>query len=477
MLQLNHCALLMVGGMLAFAPLDPAFAEEATAAKPASTKSITYTKDVAPILFEHCARCHRTGEVGPFSLMTYEDASKRAEFITDIAHERRMPPYHADPNYGDFKNVRRLSDDQLATLAAWAKAGAPEGDKADLPKPPVFVDGWQLGEPDLILKMPEPFTIPAVSRDIYQVFVLPTGLTENRTVAAVEFRPGNRKVVHHAIMYLDNSGAARRKDVADKNLGYRSFGGLGFMPSGGLGGWAPGVNPLRLPEGFGKFLAKGSDLALQVHYHPSGKEEADQSQVGIYFTKEPAKRIITGIALFNTNIFIPPGEQNYRMTEEVTLPCDVNAMGIWPHMHLIGREMKVTAVLPDGTPVPMLWVKDWDFNWQDGYEYREPVKLPKGTKLKLEARYDNSQGNPQNPNNPPAMVHFGEETTDEMCLCTIVVYPDKPNEMSKLFTLPHSRLGAALGGGTLPDNGGKIRELLKKFNNKPEKKTGVGTRQ
>ncbi len=418
----------------------------------AQANDVTFTKDVAPILYKHCVQCHRPGEVGPFSLLTYADAAKRADFIAQITQKRQMPPFHADPNYGDFKNVRRLSDAELATLAAWAKAGAPEGNKALLPAPPQFNGGWQLGVPDLILKMPEPFLVPANSHDIYQVFVLPTGLITDRTFAAVEFRPGNRRVVHHAIMYLDNSGAARKKDEADKELGYRSFDGLGFLPSGGLGGWAPGVSALNLPAGFGKFLAKNSDLALQIHYHPSSKDETDQSQVGIYFTKQPPQRIVTGIAMYNTKIFIPPGEKDYRMVEEVELPCDVHAMGVWPHMHLLGREMKLTAVLPDGKLVPMLWIKDWDFNWQDGYEYRQPLQLPKGTKLKLEARYDNSAENPQNPNSPPALVYYGEKTTNEMCMCTILIFPDQPDEMSKLFTMPHSRLGAALGGGILPVN-------------------------
>lgn len=416
----------------------------------AHAQGVTFTKDVAPILYKHCVQCHRPGEVGPFSLLSYEDAAKRANFIAQITQKRQMPPFHADPDYGDFKNVRRLSEPELATLAAWAKARAPEGDKTLLPAPPKFTVGWQLGEPDLILKMPKPFLVSANSRDIYQVFVLPTGMLVDRTVAAVEFRPGNRKVVHHAIMYLDNSGAARRKDEADKDLGYRSFGGLGFLPSGGLGGWAPGVSVLNLPEGFGKFLAKNSDLALQIHYHPSGKDETDQSEVGIYFTKQPAQRIVTGIALYNTKIFIPPGEKDYRLVEEVELPCDVSAMGVWPHMHLLGREMKLTAELPNGKPVPMLWIKDWDFNWQDGYEFRQPLMLPKGTKLKLEARYDNSIENPQNPNSPPALVHYGEKTTNEMCMCTILIFPDQPDEMKKLFTMPHARLGAALGGGILP---------------------------
>ncbi|MDX1964781.1 MAG: hypothetical protein SFX18_16650 [Pirellulales bacterium] len=451
---------------------DPAVATDAAdSAKPSADSvqlpqgPITFTKHVAPIMYANCVSCHRPGEVGPFSLIEYQDVAKRADFIREITHDRRMPPYHADPNFGDFKNVRRLSEQDLAIIDAWTAAGAPQGDIADLPPLPKFTTGWQLGQPDLILKMPQAFTVPAVSDDIYQVFVIPTGLTQDRTVAAVEFRPGNPKVVHHAILYLDNSGTARRKDDAEPGMGYRSFGGVGFLPTGGLGGWAPGVTPMRLPDGFGKFLSKGSDLALQIHYHPNGKEETDLSEVGIYFTPEPAKRLVTGIALFNPRFNIPAGKKDYEVNYEVTVPCDIHATSIWPHMHLLGREMKVVAKTPDGQTIPMIWVKDWDFNWQDGYEYRQPLKLPKGTKIQLTARYDNSSDNPQNPHKPPRAVHYGEQTTDEMCLCTVQVYPDNPAQLSKLNSLPFSRLGAALGGGTVAlTPGEKLRRMLQRYN-------------
>lgn len=418
-----------------------------------AAESATFNKDIAPILFKNCASCHRPGEVGPFSLLKYEDAKKRAEFIREVTHDRRMPPWKADPDYGHFADVRRLSDDDLKTIDLWVKAGAPEGNPADLPAQPSFAEGWQLGEPDLILKMPEPFSIPAQSEDIYRCFVIPIGNETDRTVAAVEFRPGNRSVVHHAILYLDDSGVARRRDASDPGQGYRSFGGPGFVPTGGLGGWAPGSSADRLPDGVAKALRAKSDLVLQIHYHPNGKPETDQSQVGIYFTKKPVQHMVTGIALLNPRVDIPPGDRNWEITDGVTLPVDVLALGISPHMHLLGKDMQVTAELPDGSVVPMVRVRDWDFNWQGSYRYAEPVRLPKGTRIRLIAHYDNSADNPTNPHSPPQRVRWGEQTTDEMCLCTIQVYPERPENLRQLFKLPHGRLGAALAGGTLPESG------------------------
>jgi len=425
-------------------------------------EAVTFNRDVAPILWKHCAGCHRPGEVGPFSLLSYQDAAKRADFIQEITASRRMPPWKAEPGFGEFHDVRRLTDAELGTLAKWAQAGAPEGSPADLPPQPHFPEGWQLGEPDIVLKMPEAFELPGEGPDVYRCFVLPIGNDMDRTVAAVEFRPGNRKVVHHAIFYLDASGAARRRDEADAGPGYASFGGPGIPPTGGLGGWAPGVTPRFLPDGVGKYLRKGSDLVLQVHYHPSGKTESDQSTVGIYFTKRPATKIVVGVPLLNRRLYIPAGEERYRVTNDVTLPVDVNAIGITPHMHLLGREMSVNATLPDGTRQPLILIKDWDFNWQDQYLYSSPVQLPKGTKIELEAYYDNSANNPQNPNTPPQPVRWGEQTTDEMCLCVVQVVTDRPADRLELMRLTGSRLGLALGGGG-PESGRPQLDALRRW--------------
>ncbi|MFO0807364.1 MAG: hypothetical protein U0746_01935 [Gemmataceae bacterium] len=407
---------------------------------------ITYSKHIAPILYKHCASCHRAGEVGPFPLLSYKDAAKRAEFLKDITASRQMPPWKAEHGFGEFLDERRLSDEELKTIAKWADSGAPEGDPKDLPPAPTFPEGWHLGKPDLVLTMPQPFTVPAAGRDLQQCFIVPIPITEDKTVVAVDFRPGNRKVVHHAILYLDSTGAARRK-AGDAGY-YSTFGGPGFLPTGGLGSWAPGAEARRLPEGVGKFIRKGSDLVLQIHYHPNGKEEIDQSSVGVYFATKPAEKLVAGIGLISRTIDIPAGKSDYTVaSDSAPLPADCTALSIGPHMHNIGRDMKVEARLPDGSVKPMIHVTDWDWNWQGAYYYKEPVRLPKGTVLHMEARYDNSTANPRNPSNPPKRVRWGEQTTDEMCLCGVQVVTDNKADLLKIVTMRGNQLGLLLGGG------------------------------
>jgi hypothetical protein len=406
---------------------------------------VTFNKDVAPILFKNCASCHRPGEIGPFSLLTYKDAAKRAKFLAEVTASRQMPPWKAEPGYASFLDERKLGDADLKTIAEWAKAGAPEGDPKDLPPAPKFADGWQLGEPDLILKMTKPYTVPASGRDVIRSFVVPTGVPEDRTVAAVEFRPGNRKVVHHAILFLDADGQARKKDGEDGQPGFRTFGGAGFRATGGLGAWAPGSTPRPLPDGVGRYMRKGSDLVLQIHYHPDGKEEADQSQVGVYFTRKPVEKLIGGLAVMKRLTPIPAGEKAYKVSaSSVPLPADVDLLSVFPHMHWIGREMKIYAETPDGKEVPLFWVKDWDFNWQGSYAFAKPVRLTKGTVVKMEAVYDNSTDNPRNPNNPPKRVTPGEGTDNEMCLCGMTLVTDSLDDLRKVSLMRGSGALATL---------------------------------
>jgi hypothetical protein len=257
--------------------------------------------------------------------------------------------------------------------------------------------------------------------------------------------------VHHAIFFLDSAHAARKLDGKDGMPGYNSFGGPGITPTGGLGGWAPGMIPHRLPEGVGKFLRKGSDLVMQVHYHPSGKEERDQSSIGIYLTEKPAEKIAVGVAMQARRLRIPPGETAFEVTaQSAPLPCSVKALTIFPHMHMLGKEMKVWAEAPDGTETPLIWIKDWDFNWQGAYLYESPVPLEKGTVMKLKASYDNSASNPRNPNSPPKLVRWGEQTTDEMCLCSVSVMTDSLNDLIKIASMPGNGLGIIVDGGLLP---------------------------
>lgn len=423
----------------------------ALAAAPA-VAAPTFNKDVAPILWKQCASCHRNGEVGPFPLLTYKDAAKRAEFIVKITQSKRMPPWPPEPEFGSFHDERRLSKEELKTLADWAEAGAPEGNAADLPAMSKFPEGWQLGEPDLVLKMPRAFTIPAEGRDVQQCFVLPMGLDVDKTVSAVDFRPGNRKVVHHAIFYLDHNGIARLKEKESKDVGFRTFGGPGFMPTGGLGAWAPGSTPRFLDEGMGKYVQKGSDLVMQIHYHASGKEETDLSSIGIYFTKKPVTKYLGGVALINQRISIPAGEKDFKLAGKTEpLPVDVQAVSVFPHMHLIGKEMKTYAVAPDGKEIPLIWIKDWDFNWQGSYYFKEPVKLPKGSVIKFEARYDNSVDNPRNPSNPPQRVTWGEQTTNEMGICGLQVITETPADMRAVMKMRNHMLALILGSAPPPD--------------------------
>lgn len=418
----------------------------------------TYSKDVAKILHQHCAACHRPGEVGPFPLLTYEDASKRAQFIADLAKEKVMPPWKADVEYSHFKDVRTLSDAEIKTLVDWASGGAPRGDSKEEPAAPKFTEGWQLGEPDLILKMPESFTVHAEGKDIYRCFVIPIPIEQHKMVSAVEFRPGNRSVVHHALFFLDGLGQGKLKDRMDGGPGFESFGGPGIIPTGGLGGWAPGMSPRNLPDGTARFLKKGQDLIMQVHYHPTGKEEKDLSMVGIHFADKPVKQIISGIAVRSRDIYIKPGEKRHHVTAESgELPVDVNAMFITPHMHMLGKEIKVRAVTPTGEEIPLIWIKDWDFNWQDSYQFAAPVKLPKGSVVKLDAYYDNTAENPRNPSSPPKLVKWGEQTTDEMCLLSLQVVTEKVSDIPKLMAMRGNALGAALGGGLL--RGNKLEDL------------------
>jgi hypothetical protein len=404
-----------------------------TGGRSKSQAKVSYTRDIAPLLQANCVACHREGEVAPFPLLTYADAARRARQIVRVTQSRFMPPWRPEPDFGHFLNERRLTERELALFEEWAEGGVPEGDSADLPPPPRFTEGWQLGEPDLVFKMPEPFEVPADGRDVFRNFVIPLDLDEDKLVAVAEFRPGNRRVVHHSIFYLDNTGVARRKDAADPGPGYGSFGGPGFLPSGSIGGWAPGQMPQRLRDGMGRQLRKGSDLVVQIHYHPSGKVETDQSMVGIHFVKQGSRKIVVPITIVDRGLYIPAGVPNQPMSGGYKLPTDVTLIGVIPHMHLLGREMKVTATLPDGTREPLIWIKDWNFNWQDQYHLAHPAHYPKGTRLDVEAVYDNSDGNPLNPNSPPKEVTWGEQTTDEMFVCFFLMTTDKSDELLPLM--------------------------------------------
>lgn len=391
-------------------------------------EKVTYARDIAPIVQNQCVNCHRAGEVAPFSLTSFEDVAKRARMIAEVVSSRQMPPWKLAANFGHFLDERRLTDRQIALLVRWAELESPRGDPDDLPEPRQFGDGWQLGTPDLVLRMPEAYHVPATGPDIFRFFVMPIDIPEDKVVVAAEYRPGNPRIVHHAILYVDGSGVARQRDAADPEPGYPGLVSGGFVPQGALGFWAPGYSPRFLPNGAGRMLRKNSDLALQLHFHLSGKEESEQSTIGLYFAKKPTTLHAAEFAIGTVNVDIPPGESRHRMTARLTTPVNLTLVSVTPHMHLIGKEMKVTATLPDGEVRPIVWVNDWDFNWQDQYHYVQPIELPKGTRLDLEAYYDNSEANPANPNSPPRRIEFGLESTHEMCLCGMGILTENPKE-------------------------------------------------
>jgi len=393
-------------------------------------EKITFNRHVAPILWKHCADCHHPGAVGPFSLLTYKDAAKRARFLKDVTASKRMPPWKAAAGFGDFSHGRGLSESELETLARWADSGAAEGAAANLPRPPSFPESWQLGKPDLIVKMSAAYSVPAGGPDLWRCFVIPMSLDSDKTVAAVEVRPGNRRVVHHVSLFLDDRGQARTKDGKDGKPGYDSFGGPGIVPTGNLGGWTLGGMPRFLPANVGRALKKGSDLVMQVHYHPTGKPETDLSEVGIFFTRKPAQQILTTLVVSRNDLAIPAGAQDYHVVaQSAPLPVDVTALSVAPHMHNLGRNVKVTANLPDSRSVPLVRIDDWDFHWQETYEFAKPMRFPKGTVIRSEVKFDNSSSNPKNPNEPPKLVRWGTNITDEMMVCIVEVIARNPEEL------------------------------------------------
>ena len=389
--------------------------------------TVTWSRDVAPIVQQHCQGCHRAGDIGPFALETYGEAYRERRKILRAVEQRKMPPWKPVPGFGDFQSVRRLGDTEVALIRDWVASGAEEGDPRDLPPPRRWPDTWSLGAPDTALGPDKAFEVVPSDRDLYRCFVIPTSFAEDRYVSAVEFVPGNRKIVHHVLTYIDTTGESARLDDAEPGQGYTCFGGPGFRPAGGLGGWAPGARPQTNPDGVGVLLPAGARVVMQVHYHHRGAAaERDRTQIGLHFARKPVDQRVRSIPILNRGFVIPAGAPRHEVRASFTVPANQNlhALGISPHMHLLGREMTVSATYPDGTVRPLIRIDDWDFHWQGGYDYVEPVPLPGGTRVDLVAVFDNSAGNRRNPSKPPREVRWGEGTTDEMCIAFLRVTVD-----------------------------------------------------
>jgi len=424
-----------------------------------SVGPVTFYRDVLPILQNRCQSCHRPGEAGPFPLVTYRQALNWASDIKEYTQSRKMPPWKpvAGPK---FQNERKLSDREIAALAAWVDGGVPPGDVKDAPPPKKFAAGWELGAPDLVLTLPDEFQLGPSGSDLYRFFVLRTNLPEDRYVEAVEVRPGNRRVVHHAVLFVDRQGRGRRLEeriraraqsaqreaqvssasrstlraALDHGPGYSLALSLaflpGFLPDSGLGGWAPGHVQRRLPEGAGYFLPRGTDIILQLHYHRTGRLEKDRTQVGLYFSgqaKMHAKmRHLQGVTVPAQFLSIPAGAERFRVRGSITVRQDCRLHAVMPHMHLLGRDIEVTMTPPDGTSQTLVAVKDWDFNWQETYFFEKPISVKAGTRFAVAGMFDNSAGNPNNPHQPPRRVLAGLETTNEMCAGFLAVTAEQP---------------------------------------------------
>ncbi len=395
------------------------------AGREACAKAPTYHGEVVQILQKNCQDCHRTGQVAPFSLLAYEQARKRASDIAAVTKARKMPPWPASTSEGGpFRDERVLTAEEIATLEEWVLAGCPEGNPSDAPPPREWASDWALGPPDVLLTPSQSYTLGAEGGDEFRVYVLPSGLTEGKWFRAVDFKPGNTKVVHHILAAFDIGGRAQKLDQADPGPGYRVFGGYGLIPSGGLSGWAPGKRPQYLPDGEGRYLPAGADVLLQIHYHKSGKVESDQSAIGLYYATAPVEKQVRGSMVLpprknflgRPDLHIPAGAERHEVTGSMEVPTDVHLSGVSPHMHWIGKDFLLKAIRPDGTTVTLVRIDQWNFNWQGTYDFVKPVALPKGTRVEMVAHFDNSADNPANPSAPPREVGWGEQTTDEMCI-------------------------------------------------------------
>ena len=367
--------------------------------------SLTFSKDIAPILYKNCIGCHRTGEIAPMSLMTYKEVRPWAKAIREKVANRQMPPWDLDSKYGKWENDLRLQQKEVDAVVAWVDGGAPEGNSKDLPPLPKLATGWQIGEPDIVFQMPVEFTVPAEGAVPYQHFTVPTNFKEDRYVQALEARAGNLSVVHHIVMYVrDPAEQARSRGAQGRKFN---------IADGILGALSPGQTPFRARPGEAKLIKAGSQLVFQMHYTPNGKETKDRSIVGLIFAKQPVDKIVNSKAAFDTRFVIPAGAQNHEVKAVYEFEDDSHIISLMPHMHVRGRDIVYRAIYPDGRSEILLSVPRYNFNWQVYYYPAKPIPAPKGTKLEAVAHYDNSTRNPLNPD-PGKDVRFGEQTWDEM---------------------------------------------------------------
>jgi Flp pilus assembly protein TadD len=406
-------------------------------AAPAAAQSVTFAKDVAPLLVDRCGMCHHPGGSAPFSLLTYADAKRHATQIAIVTANRFMPPWKADPSDGPFIGQHPLSDREIRVLRRWADEGALEGDARDMPRglrpfesltvAPSGVEGrqvqgerswgegWRLGKPDLVLTLPRPYTLPAEGTDVFRIFVLPIPVDAVRFVRGLEFRPGNPKVVHHANIRIDRTPTSRRLDEGDAGPGYDGLiARSADYPDGHFLGWTPGQVAPLLPKELAWRLDKNTDLVVEIHMQPSGKAEQVAPSIGLYFGDAAPTRTPAMLRLGRQNIDIAAGDSKYTITDSYVLPVDVEVQALQPHAHYRARDVRGEAALPDGSTRPLIRITDWDFRWQHVFRFVTPIRLPKGTTVSMRYTYDNSAGNARNPQRPPTRARWGQRSADEM---------------------------------------------------------------
>ncbi len=427
---MNSLAKVRVAGFIALAVFigpQTKTSSLASAVPDTGTQTITFNRDLAPIVFRTCAPCHHPGEAAPFSLLTYGDVKSHARQIADLTQKRIMPPWLPEPGEFQLQDDLHLTSDEIALFRKWVDDGLPEGASADLPPSPKFNSGWQLGEPDLILRADSSYEIPASGSDVYWNFIFRVPLEQTRWIKAIEIRPGERRLVHHANLIVDRSQSSRRQEKSPGS----GFPGMelqieseSFDPDGHFFFWKPGTILAPEPQDMALRLDPGNDLVLNTHLQPSGKPEKIQPSIGIYFTQEPASKFPLLLQLENDRkLDIPAGDKNFLVTDEFRLPEAVSLLAIYPHAHYLGRDLLAQAKLPDGETKTLLHISRWDLNWQAVFTYKQPVSLPAGTIVSMRYRYDNSEDNLANPNSPPQRVRAGNRASDEMAHLWLQVLP------------------------------------------------------
>jgi Flp pilus assembly protein TadD/mono/diheme cytochrome c family protein len=395
----------------------------------AAESEITFSKQIAPILYKNCVTCHHPGGAGPFSLLTYQDAARRGDLIEKVTQSHYMPPWLPEPGYGEFADNRRLSDHDVALIKQWVEAGMPQGDMTDALKPPVFSSEWQLGPPDLILRSDSTLQVPASGTDLFHNFILPVPITETKYVRAMEIKPGSPQVVHHANVLIDRTASLRREHPVDWKEGIAGMeitvpSGDSFDPDSHFLFWKPDTPALIEPEGMPWRLDPGNDLILNMHLKPTGKPETVNATIGLYFTDKPPMAHPMLLQLeHDAALDIPANDAKFLVEDQLTLPVDVEALGVYPHAHYLGKQMEGYATLPDGQKKWLVLIRDWDIDRQSVYRFAKPVFLPQGTVIHMRYMYDNSSANVRNPNDPPIRVRAGNRSVDEMGHLWLQVLP------------------------------------------------------